>query len=450
MPTLTPSPPRPEAFLRNLRAMHRDPLQFLTGLASLDKPVVPCRVGPERVFLIKEPRDIEGVLVTHDRRFMKGRALQRAKQLLGEGLLTSEGELHRRQRRLCQPAFHREGVARYARVMVEEAERVRDGWRDGETRDIAADMATLALAIVGRTLFGADVTGRTADVQEALTASVDMFNLITSPLAPLLERLPTPRMRRFHRAQRTLDEIIFTIIAARRASGEDRGDLLSMLLLAQDEDDASRMSDRQVRDEALTLFLAGHETTANALAWTWYLLSRAPDVEARLHAEIDAVLGERPPAMKDVPRLTYTRMVLAESMRLFPPAWIVGRRALVDHEASGVTIPAGSIVIVSQYITHRDPRFYPDPERFDPERWTAEASRLRPKFAYFPFGGGSRICIGEAFAWTEATLVLAVLARRWRLRLAPDARVAPLPLITLRPRHGMPMRLSRRGGSGAS
>jgi cytochrome P450 len=261
----------------------------------------------------------------------------------------------------------------------------------------------------------------------------------------LLEMLPLPSNFRFARARARLDETIYRIINVRRATGEDRGDLLSMLLLATDtEGDGTGMSDRQLRDEAMTIFLAGHETTANALTWTWYLLSQHTEVEARLHEEIDAVLQGRLPTAEDFPRLRYTEMVLAESMRLYPPAWAIGRRALADYRIGEYTIPARAIVLMSPYVMHRNPRYYPEPFRFDPERWTAEAREARPKFAYFPFGGGPRVCIGEGFAWMEGVLLIATIAQQWRMRLAPDQKVAPQPMITLRAKNGIRMQMEKR------
>ncbi|MBA3403703.1 MAG: cytochrome P450, partial [Gemmatimonadaceae bacterium] len=260
-----------------------------------------------------------------------------------------------------------------------------------------------------------------------------------------LEKLPIPAARRFNAARARLDTTIYRMIDDRRRTGGDRGDLLSMLLIATDSDgDGRGMNDAQLRDEALTIFLAGHETTANALTWTWYLLSQNPDAEARLHAELDEALSGRIPGFDDLAALPYTRMVLAESLRLYPPAWAIGRRALNSFEVRGYTVPGKSVVLMSQYIMHRDPRYFPDPERFDPERWTPEAQAQRPKFSYFPFGGGTRVCIGEQFAWMEGILLIASIAQNWRLRLVKSQRVEVQPLITLRPRHGMQMTLERR------
>jgi cytochrome P450 len=385
------------------------------------------------------------VLVTHNRKFMKGEGLQRAKRLLGEGLLTSEGEFHLRQRRLAQPAFHRQRIAGYAATMVEYADRACDRWQAGETRDVAREMMRLTLAIAGKTLFDANVEGEADEIGKALTTTFDLFNTLTLPFRQLLERLPLPASKRFLKARERLDATIYRIINERRASGEDRGDLLSMLIAARDEEgDGSGMTDEQLRDEAMTIFLAGHETTANALTWTWYLLSQHPEIEARFHAEVDETLKGALPTAEDFPRLRYTEMVFAEVMRLYPPAWVIGRRALGDHQIDGYKIPARSILLISPYVTHHDARFFPDPFRFDPERWTPEARESRPKFSYFPFGGGPRVCIGESFAWMEGALVLATIARRFRMRLAPGHPVEMRPLVTLRPKHGMRMILESR------
>lgn len=411
----------------SLRAMQRDPLSFLTRISREFGDVAHFTFGPQHLYLVNHPDLIRDVLVTKQRSFMKGRALQRTKLLLGEGLLTSEGDLHLRQRRLMQPAFHRDWIARYGEVMVANAERTADSWRDGETIDVAQEMARLTLSIVAQTLFGSHNVAEEADeISRALTELMELFTILLNPFTEWLQKLPLPKMKATHRAIDRLDATIFRMIEERRRSGVDRGDLLSMLLLAQDEEGGGGMTDRQVRDEAMTLFLAGHETTANALSWTWYLLAQHPEVEQRLHAE-----GE-----------PYARMVLAESMRLYPPAWSIGRLALEDVEIGGYTIPRGAIVIVSQYVMHRDPRFWPDPERFDPQRFADESAR--PKFAYFPFGGGSRICIGEGFAWMEGVLVLRTLAKRWSLSLAQPLPVVPKPVITLRPRGGIKMRIRAR------
>ena len=397
------------------------------------------RLGPYHAYLVNHPDYVRDILVTNQANFIKSRALQRAKILLGEGLLTSEGKFHLRQRRLVQPAFHRERLAGYATVMSHYATRTRERWSAGSTVDISQEMMRLTLAVVGTTLFSADVESEASEIGEALTTVLKMFRILMLPFSEYLEKLPLPSIRRFEKARDRLDKTIYGLIRERRKSGQDTGDLLSMLLLAEDEEDGGGMTDKQVRDETLTLFLAGHETTANALTWTWYLLSQNPDCEAKLHAEIDSVLEGRVPQMSDLPQLRYTEMVFAEAMRLYPPAWAIGRMSKAPFELGGVHIGAKSICILSPYVTQRDPRWFPDPERFDPERWTPEAREARPKFSYFPFGGGARVCIGERFAWMEGVLVLATLAQRWKLRLEDGQRVAPLPLITLRTKHGMRM-----------
>jgi cytochrome P450 len=427
------------------RSLQRDRLGTLARLAREYGDLVAFRVGPQRLVLLNHPDYVEDVLVTRARLFKKGRALERAKRLLGEGLLTSEADLHRRQRRLAQPAFHKQRITGYADAMVAHAQRTAARWADGDTLDISAEMNRLTLTIVGETLLGSDLEAEAGAVREALTTVFEAFPMTMSPFAPLLERLPLPIVRRYNRARATLDRLIYRIIDERRRTPDDRGDLLSMLLLARDEeDDGGRMSDAQVRDEAMTIFLAGHETTANALAFTWYLLAQNPGVERRLHEEIDATLGGRTATAADTALLPYARMVLAESMRMYPPAWAVGRRAMEDVEIGGYTIPKGTVVLFSQYLLHRDARFFPDPDRFDPDRWLPERQKGRPKFAYFPFGGGTRVCIGEAFAWMEGVLVLATLAGRWRME---SLETGPLPLqaaITLRPARGIRMRARGR------
>lgn len=440
-----PPGPKGTPFIGSVRRMQRDPLVFLRHVAAEYGDIAHFRLGGFHAFLLSDPSDIEDVLVTHHRRFTKGRALQRARRMLGNGLLTSEGEFHRRQRRLAQPAFHRPRVAAYGEVMTRLATRFCERQRAGETIDIAREMNQLTLAVVGRTLFGADVEPQAAEVREALTAALEMFDVSVSPLASLLERLPLPRMRRFWAALARLDRIVYGIIETRRREGGDRGDLLSMLLLAHDEEgDGGSMTNQQLRDEAMTLFLAGHETTANALAWTWYLLAQHPTAEARLHAEVDALINDRMPTSEDVPKLTFTRMVLAESMRLYPPAWAIGRRAIEAHPVGGYVVAPGSLVLASQWVVHHDPRHYPDPDRFDPDRWWPEPQALRPRFSYFPFGGGPRVCIGEAFAWMEGILLLATIAQQWRFQLVPGHPVSIQPVITLRPRHGIKMTAVRR------
>lgn len=386
------------------------------------------------------PEGSSNVLVTRQHDFSKSRALQWAKLFLGEGLLTSEGEFHTRQRRLAQPAFHRQRIGGYGADMVRRAVETRERWVAGDVLDLDGEMMRLTLAIVSTSLFGTDVAVTASEIREDLSTIISLFPRFSLPLFGLIQKLPLPSNARFDRAVGRLDGIVHRLIAERRAAGGDRGDLLSMLLLAQDaEGDGGGMSDRQLRDEVVTLLLAGHETTSNALTWTWYLLSQNPGVEARWREEMRTVLDGRPPAFEDLPALKYTEMVLAESMRLFPPAWGIGRRALRDVAVGGFKVAAGAILALSPYVVHRDERFWPDPLRFDPERFTPEARAARARFAYFPFGGGARSCIGESFAWMEGVLLLAAIGQRWRLRLAPGHPVEPQALITLRPRYGMRM-----------
>jgi cytochrome P450 len=431
----------------NLILFRRHPLSFLQRLTKQYGDFARFGMGGQQMFLVNHPDYIRDVLVTHNSNFVKGRALQRAKRFLGQGLLTSEGDLHRRQRLLVQPAFHRQRIASYAAVMVEHAHRASSRWRDGDTLDMTQEMMRLTLGIVAKTLFDADVESEADEIREAMTCIIQMFNLLMYPFAEMLDKLPLPQMRRYHRMHALLDSIIYRIIDERRRSGEDRGDLLSTLLLAQDEEHGSGgMSDAQVRDEALTLFLAGHETTANALSWTWYLLGQHPEVERKLHAELSETLEGRLPTMDDVPHLPYTERVVAESIRLYPPAWAIGRRALMEQRIGNYVVPENAIVLLSPFVTHRDARFFPEPARFDPDRWTPEAKQSRPQYSYFPFGGGPRRCIGESFAWAETILVLATLASRWRAHLVPGTKVEPKALITLRPKHGMRMRMERLTG----
>jgi cytochrome P450 len=447
----TPSqrPPGPRSSLpgANIFTFRRDPLGYLTRVSRKYGDIAYFKLGPQHVYLLNHPDYIKDVLVTHDRKFKKGRILERAKRVVGEGLLTSEGAFHTRQRRLMQPAFHNRRIGDYARAMVETTARWQERWSNGETRDIHAEMMDLALMIVGHTLFGTDMERASAAVGEAMDAFMDVFSFVLLPFSDFLEKLPLPQVRRVDEARRRLDEIIYRIIAERRgalAAGAQGNDLLSLLLRAQDEEGGTgAMSDEQVRDECVTLVLAGHETTANALTWTWYLLSQHPEIEAQLHEELDSTLGSRLPAAEDVPRLRYAEMVFAEAMRLYPPAWGLARKALEAHTIAGYVIPRGGVILMNQYVTHRDPRWYPDPEKFDPRRWAGENDR--PKFAYFPFGGGPRQCIGENFAWMEGVLLLSTLAQRWCMRLDRNQRIGLRPVLTLRPKYGMRMLLQARG-----
>jgi cytochrome P450 len=446
-PNKLPPSVKPSLFGGHFLQFRRQPTGFLQSLAALGD-ISSFRMGSQQAFFVNHPDFIRDLLVTNHSKFHKGRALKRAKKLLGEGLLTSEGESHLRQRRMMQPAFHRQRVNNYAETMIEYGEKMASSWRENEVRDLSKEMMHLTLQIVGKTLFNANVEDEADEVGTAMTTLVELFDYLLLPFSEILEKLPLPQARRFDRAKQTLDKIIYGIIEERRKSGEDKGDLLSMLLAARDEEgDGSGMTDEQIRDEALTLFLAGHETTANALTFTWYLLSQNPETEAKFHAELDRLFpnGETPKP-EDYARLKYTEAVLAEAMRLFPPAWALGRLAIEEHEIGGYKIPKGALIIASMFVMQRDERFWENAEKFQPERWLKEnaVKEAGQKFIYFPFGGGVRRCIGEQFAWMEGVLLLATLGRKWKLRLQPEQKIVLQPLMTLRSKYGMKMKFEKR------
>ncbi len=383
------------------------------------------------VVLLHEPADIREVLIDKASSFGKERTQKRMRIVLGEGMITSDGEQHKRGRRIAAPAFHRRRIERYAGQIVDISATLCSEWKLGQQLDIAAEMMRLALQVTARTLFDTEVTPEIHVINEQVNIIMDLYNLLVAlPRAELLLDAPVPPMRRFRLAKARLDEVVDAMIQKRReeagsAALEQRGDLLSMLLAARDDQadgDGGTLSSEELRDQVLTLFLAGYETVANALAWTWLLLGQNPDAEARLHAELDSVLTGRLPTLEDMPRLEYTAMVLSESLRLYPPAWAMGREVLEDVSIGPYRLRKGTMVFFSQYIVHRDPRWFSDPEAFRPERFTTEAKATRPRFAYFPFGGGGRQCIGESFAWMETMLALATIAQRWRLqtRIRPD------------------------------
>jgi cytochrome P450 len=354
--------------------------------------------------------------------------------------LTSEGEFWRRQRRLAQPAFQRQQIERYAAVMVEHTERMLEAWHDGQVRDPHDDMMRLTLSIVAKTMFGTELAGEADIVGESLDVVTNHF---MSPMRwfRVFDYLPLPSSRRYWRAIRLIDEIIYGIIRRHREIGRDTGDLLSRLLAARDEQGGGGMTDRQLRDEVVTLLLAGHETTALVLFYTFYLLAQSPDSEDRLAAELCEVLGDRPPNAADVPNLRYTEWIIREAMRLYPPAWGIGREALADCEIGGYHVPKGTQIFIVQWLVHRDRRWFDDPETFKPERWDNDLIKRLPRCAYFPFGDGPRICIGNHFAMMEAVLILATIARRYRLVIEPGQALELLPSITLRPRIALRMRL---------
>lgn len=422
--------------------LNENPLIFFSRLARDYGDVAGIRVVNFRTIFINHPDAIEEVLVTHARRYIKGRVLRANRHLFGEGLLTSEGDFWLRQRRLAQPAFHRARIASYASTMVEYTQRMLENWHDGEQRDAHQEMMRLTLRIVGKTLFDADVARDAQDVGKSLELLLELgANFRRTLFIP--HWVPTPTNLRIKREIALIENILYRIIAERRASDRDTGDLLSMLLHAQDED-GSRMTDRQLRDETITLFLAGHETTAATLSWAWWLLAQNPTAEAKLHAELDAVLCGRALTLDDLPNLTYTSNVITETLRLYPPAWGLARVAIEDHELCGYPVKKGMGIAMAQWVVHRDTRWYDAPEEFRPERWEGDLLKKLPRFAYFPFGGGPRQCIGYAFAQMEAALILATIAQKFRLRLVPDHPVVPFASITLRPRHGVRVVLESR------
>ena len=423
-------------------AFSRGRLQLLQRLTRKYGDVVYFEVAGAPFTILNHPDFARDVLVTRHRAFHKGVGLERARMLLGHGLLTSEDDFHARQRRLLLPAFHRERIVGYADTMVLHVRRRSEQWSAGNVIEVASEMAALALAIAGKTLFDADVEDEASEIGEAVSSVLASFNFALLPFGDKLVNFPIPPAIRFKRAKARLDATVYRLIAERRTKGATGRDVLSMMVSARDvEGDNAGMTDEQIRDEAMTLLLAGHETTANALTWTWYLLSQHPEIEARLHAEVDAVLGGRDASAGDLPQLSYARAVVAESMRLYPPAYLVGRRALEPYAIPGTdyVVPARTVVLISQYLLHRDPRFWDDAEQFVPERWLDEGRAERHRYAHFPFGAGTRICIGEHFAWMEAILALSTIAQRWRLRLVPGQKIEMQPIITLRAKNGIKM-----------
>lgn len=410
--------------------------------------IVRLRLGLFTPYLVNDPAMIQEVLVTKQQSFIKGRYLQNAKKVFGEGLLTSEGSFHHRQRRLVMPSFHHGRIGAYAGIITDYQRRQARTWNEGQVLDIHKEMMKLTMPIITKCLFDKDVETETSSISRDLTDVVEYLNRLSSPLAAILEKLPSNR--KYEQAADRVDALVREIIAERRRSPGDRGDLLSALLDATGED-GKGMGDSQIRDEVFIAFAAGHETTAIALTWTWYLLSQNSDAEEKLHSEVDSVLaGRKTLTADDVPKLDFARKVLTEAMRIYPPAWIIGRQALEDVTIGGYHVPKGSDVLTSQYVMHHDPRYFQQPEAFMPDRWTEEMAKSLPRFAYFPFGGGARSCVGEPFAWMEGVLLLAAISRRWRMHWVGGKKAELMPRITLRPKGGMMMRLERRAQSPSS
>ena len=439
----------PPGFERNLlwfawrRFRPANPITLFQHLTEKYGDIAHYKIGWNHIVFLNHPEYIREVLVVQNDNFVKERTVRRSKMLLGEGMITAEGAQHRAQRQVAQPAFHRQRIPDYAATVVREAARMRDRWHDGEQRYIAIDMMHLTLSIVAETLFAADLREEVHELADAINRIMGLYNfLVMLPAAEWLVHMRPPGLAAFVRARKRIDAVVHRMIEAHRKHSSDGGSLLDLMLAASP--DRSPAAEKSLRDQVITIFLAGYETVANALSWTWYLLSQNPDAERRLHQEIDLELQGRLPGYEDIPRLRYAEMVLAESMRLYPPAWAMGRYALHDFSLGDYLLPAKTTVLMSQFVTHRDPRFFPDPLRFNPDRFTPEAKARRTRFTYFPFGAGFRQCIGESFAWMEGVLVLATLAQKWKLRLVPGHAVEPEPLITLRPKYGMRMQVGSR------
>lgn len=435
-------PPGPKGgfLLGNSFAYLRDQLGFLTAAVKEYGDIVNLRLGNLTTYVLVNPEHIDYVLRSHADNFIKDKLTRWLIPLVGEGLLTSEGDFWRRQRRLTQPTFQRQQIERYATVMVEKTERMLETWHDGQVRDTHDDMAHLTLTIVAKTLFGTDLAAEADVIGQSLEVVMNHF---MSPMRwfPFIDYLPLPSSRRYWRAIGKIDEIIYDIIRRHRSSGKDLGDLLSRLVAARDEQGGGGMTDHQLRDEVVTLVLAGHETTALVLFYSFYLLAQSPECTTRLAAELHDVLGDRPPTAADVPNLRYAEWVIRESMRLYPPAWGIAREALADCEIGGYHVPKGTQLFMVQRLVHRDSRWFDEPDAFKPERWDHDLIKRLPRCAYFPFGDGPRICIGNHFAMMEAVLLLATIARRFHLEIEPGQTFELLPSVTLRPRFPIHMRL---------
>lgn len=442
---LLPPGPKTKNPLGQLIAFRKDSIAFLTSIAREYGDIAMFKIGPFPVVLLNHPDYIKEVLTVQHHNFIKGRPLEMTKVLFGEGLLTSEGELHKRQSRIIQPAFHRRMIESYAQAMTECTREMMDTWKDGMRLDMRNEMIKVSMAIAGKTLFSVDIRREAPEIMKALEDISGLFNRITIPGAELSLKLPLPGTFRFYRAKAQLDAAINRIIGNRRQNDTGNGDLLSLLLEAQKGQGGEEgISDQQVRDEAITLFLTAFDTTSNALTWAWYLLSLHPEAEAEMHEEIGRVLQGRTPTAQDTDRLAFTRMVFGESMRVFPPSWVIARQALGEFSIHTYTIPKGAIVLMSPYLIHHDSRFRAEPERFDPRAWGAHEQKQDSKYEFFPFGGGPRACIGQHYAWMEGVLLLALIGQHWRLKLAPNHPVVPEQLLNLRPKYGMMMELEQR------
>jgi cytochrome P450 len=479
-------PPGPSSILplKLFFGFLRDPLTVLHNLSKEYGDISHFKFGKNHIYLINNPDYIKDVLVNQDNNFIKSRGLQLAKRILGEGLLTSEGKLHRRQRQLIQPIFNPDEIPNYADIMTDYTLGISSRWHDQAIIDIHKEFMHLALAMVSKIFFNVSIEeSKIKEIDQYVTTIIEHFNRARIPFAGIIEKVPLPSNIQFYQAKKHLDEIIYRIIDShinndsnnkdyhqQQNGSRVRKDLISLLLQGRDNgyfstsknnEDVTKLNKEkihisitstnrhQLRDNVMTIFLAGHETVANALTWTFYLLSQNPKEEKTLHEELDSVLHEdnAVPTANDISKLEYTQRVFAESMRLYPPVWAIGRQAIEDCKIGGYIIPAGSSILMSQYLMHHDPRYFPEPERFDPERWSPQERAKRPRFSYFPFGGGVRSCIGETFAWMEGIVVIATIARRWKMRVMPEYPIVLQPLVTLRPKHGMQAKLIDRNNA---
>ena len=432
--SLKPPGPKPGLILGHTFDYIRDPLGYMTRCAREHGDVVRLRLGGTTVFALFNPEHVIEVLRSHGTRVIKDKMTRLISPIVGQGLLTSEGDFWRRQRKLTMPSFQRDAIEHYGEVMVDDSVNLRDSWKPGEERDVHLDMMALTLGIVGKTLFDADMAGESHEVGHALETVMDHF-LSPWKWFPILDKIPTKKNRNYKAALKQIDDVVYSIIRRRRATENDPGDLLSRFLAARD-DEGARMTDAQLRDECVTIFLAGHETTALTLTYAFRLLSLHPESDAALAEELDRVLGGRLPTAADVSQLKYTEWVIRESMRLYPPAWGIGREAVEPMEVGGYEAPVGTQFSITAWVLHRDPRWWDEPEAFRPERWDHDLAKHLPKGAYIPFGGGPRVCIGNHFAMMEAVLLLATLAQNYKLNLVPDQTLTLAPSITLRPRGG--------------
>lgn len=429
-----PPGPRGLPFIGAARSFAHDPLSFLTGIAEQYGDIANFRLGSINVFFVRHPDYIREVLITQRTSFTMSPLRAKLNALVGEGLFTSRGDLHARQRRLIQPVFRKSRIEAYASQMVELSQRMREQWQSGAEIDITDEMMKLTMLIAARALFEHDIENDAEAVSRNVGTVLEFFTRLSSPLLKLSLKLPLPSSLRFKRAVRELDKVIYRMIEYRRGAQGAGNDLLSLLMLAKDDETNVQMTEKQLRDEILTLLIAGHETTANLLAWTLWLLAQRPETDACLHAEAKALLAGRAGfAAADCDRMSYARMVILEGLRLYPPGWFIGRAAQTDVRLGSYTVPKGTVVMMSQYVMHRDARFFEEPERFKPERWEGDFQERLPRGAYFPFSAGDRHCIGEGFAWQEALLILATLVERWKFELVPGQHIRPRPSVTLRP-----------------